>query len=102
MINQRTSDCNGDPNCPLRSIITITLVKPCRQSFVFRYPAEQAIEAMRCVGRLAADPEMPLSWNDAASLTYMMQQMNNPNVVSYGGYTQDGGSYHADRQLESV
>jgi hypothetical protein len=37
-----------------------------KHTFVFRFDEDKHVDALRQVGKMAADPEIPFSWYDAA------------------------------------
>jgi hypothetical protein len=45
------------------------------QRFVFIFDDESLPEALKTVGKYAADPEMPFSWYDAAIVSQRMRNL---------------------------
>ena len=51
----------------------ITLTKP-GEAFMFFYRVDQIAEVLRVIGRYASDPELSLSWYDAARLSHEIRR----------------------------
>jgi len=68
---------NGDPLSdilmPSRDINVIALVKG-EERYVFLYDDDSRDEAIRAIGRHAANPELNFTWYDAAVLAQKVRQ----------------------------